>query len=60
MSKIFIAYQFRGENERKVENWLNIIKDEVIRGRNDYFCSFCLKMSFKEKAILLNKCIVFA
>ncbi len=49
MSKIFIAFQYRGENEEKVENWLNIIKDELIRRKKDYFCSFWHENEFQRK-----------
>ena len=55
MGKIFIAYQFRGENEEKVEKWLNIIKDELIRRKKDYFCSFWTENDFKRNELTIKQ-----
>ena len=49
MGKIFIAFQYRGENLEEVEDWLNIIRDEVLKTKNDYFCSFWVEDMFQEK-----------
>jgi len=47
MRKIFIAFQYRGENEERVEKWLKIVRDEIIWRKNDYFCSFWAENDLK-------------
>ncbi len=55
MSKIFIAYQFRGENEEKVEKWLKIVRDEIIRRKYEYFCSFWTENDFKRNELTIKQ-----
>ena len=57
MSKIFIAYQFRGENVEKVENWLKIIKNELERRGIGYFCSFWKEKEYQKKNYTVDQII---